>query len=62
METENVYVQNGYRDRDHYLKSLADEYGTDRMVVDSIAEILGREEDFDGLICALEDFFLVGSR
>lgn len=56
---KNVYAQNGYRDRGDYLESLAGEYGTDMMVVGSIAEILGEAEDFDGLICALEDFPLI---
>lgn len=57
--TENVYEQNGYKDRSDYLEWLAGEYGTDMMVVGSIAEILGESEDFDGLICALEDFPLM---
>lgn len=53
---KSVYEQNGYKDRNDYLASVAGEYGTDMMVVGCIAEILGENEDFDGLICALEDF------
>lgn len=56
---KSVYEQNGYKDRYDYLESLAGEYGTDMMTVGSIAEILGEDEDFDGLICALEDFQLM---
>jgi hypothetical protein len=57
--TDDIYRQNGYKDRRDYLKSVADQYGTDMMVVGSMAEILGEEEDFDGLISALEDFTLL---
>jgi hypothetical protein len=34
---------------------LADDYGLDRSTVYALAGILGSSEDFDGLICALED-------
>jgi len=53
----DVYVRNGYKDRDDYLKNLAEEYDLDPMVVSEIAEMLGPGEDFDGLISSLEDFF-----
>ena len=53
---EEVYISNGYKDRDEYLDSLADDRGFDRMAVDMIADILGESEDFDGLIGALDDF------
>ena len=53
---EEVYISNGYKDRDEYLDSLADDRGIDRMAVDMIADILGESEDFDGLIGALDDF------
>lgn len=56
---KSVYEQNGYKDRWDYLESVAGEYGTDMMTVVSIAEILGENEDFDGLICALEDFAMM---
>lgn len=51
----DVYRQKGYRDRYGYLESLADEYGVSKMVVYSLADMLGPSEDFDGLINALED-------
>lgn len=50
-----VYKQNGYADRDDYLNCLAEDYGVDRQTVDALAEVLGPEEDFDGLVSALED-------
>jgi hypothetical protein len=51
----SIYKENGYKDRDEYLRSLADEYGTDAETVFSLASMLGEEEDFDGLVIALED-------
>lgn len=51
----DVYRQKGCKDRYDYLESLADEYGVSKMVVYSLADMLGPSEDFDGLINALED-------
>lgn len=51
----DVYRQKGYKDRYDYIESLADEYGVSKMVVYSLANMLGPSEDFDGLINALED-------
>ena len=52
---ENIYQQNGYADRDNYLTCLSEDYGVSIEDVYSLAEMLGENEDFDGLICALED-------
>lgn len=51
----DIYTQKGYKNRYDYLDSLAEEYGTSKMVVYSLADLLGPSEDFDGLINALED-------
>lgn len=48
----SVYTDNGYESREDYLDALADEYGED---VYFLADMLGVNEDFDGLIVALED-------
>jgi hypothetical protein len=53
---EGVYTANGCKDRDDYLNSLADDRGIDRMAVNIISDMLGENEDFDGLITALDDF------
>jgi hypothetical protein len=53
---ETVYEQNGYENRKEYLNSLADEYGFDRETVYMMADMLGKNEDFDGLITTLEDY------
>lgn len=52
---ENIYQENGYTDRDDYLTCLSEDYGVSIDDVHSLAETLGENEDFDGLICALED-------
>ena len=55
MLNENIYQQNGYVDRDDYLNCLSEDYGIPIEDVFSLAEMLGENEDFDGLVCALED-------
>lgn len=52
---QNPYIENGYESREHYLKCIACEYGVPLEVVYSLADILGENEDFDGLICGLDD-------
>lgn len=51
----DVYIENGYKDRFHYLECLADEYGESIELVYGLADMLGPNEDFDGLVNALED-------
>jgi hypothetical protein len=51
----SIYTDEGYANRRAYLDSLADDYDLDRSTVYALAGILGSSEDFDGLICALED-------
>ena len=52
---QNEYTEAGYANRREYLESLADDYGIHVSTVFTLASILGRSEDFDGLVCALED-------
>ena len=52
---ENIYQQNGYADRDNYLTCLSEDYGVSIEDVYSLLEMLGENEDCDGLICAWED-------
>lgn len=42
--------------RYEYLKELSDEYGVPLAVVIEVAEMLGPNEDHDGLITTLEDY------
>lgn len=52
---DNIYEMNGYDSRRHYLMCLAEDMGIPESVVVSIADMLGENEDFDGLITSLED-------
>ena len=51
----NVYQENGYESRKHYLECMAENYNVPFDVVCSLAQMLGSNEDFDGLVCSLED-------
>jgi len=53
---ENLYIENGYKNRRDYLENLALDMGIERDVVFSLASILGSIEDFDGLVSSLEDY------
>ena len=51
----SIYTEQGYENRRDYLDSLADDFGIDKTTVYTLANLLGPNEDFDGLITALED-------
>lgn len=53
--SSDIYQENGYENRKDYLKSVADEYGIDLGIVGLFADMLGPNEDFDGLISVIED-------
>jgi hypothetical protein len=52
---ESVYQREGYANRSEYLQSLADDFGVDLSTVQALADVLGPNEDFDGLVSELED-------
>jgi hypothetical protein len=49
------YEEDGAFDRFRYLQDLADNHGADLAAVIEIADLLGPEEDFDGLVTTIED-------
>lgn len=51
-----AYKANGYSSRTDYLKGIAEDYGVPLELVTVLAKTLGPNEDFDGLITALEDY------
>lgn len=55
----NIYQENGYADRDDYLTCLSEDYSVSIEDIYSLAETLGENEDFDGLVSALEDVELI---
>jgi hypothetical protein len=52
----NVYIENGYENRQDYLECMADESGISIDEVLMMADLLGESEDFDGLVSMVEDF------
>lgn len=52
----NIYQEKGFKDRDDYLEYLADEYEVEFEYVYELAEFLGPNEDFDGLVNELEEY------
>lgn len=52
---KDVYKEHGYKDRRDYLYTIAEENGLDPHAVHCLADLLGQEEDFDGLVVACED-------
>lgn len=54
-EVLSVYQENGYENREAYLLSLADQFGVDYATVYALADVLGPNEDFDGLVSMIED-------
>ena len=54
----DIYQKRGYSSRAEYLQAQAADYGADENTVFALADLLGPSEDFDGLICALEDLAL----
>ncbi len=51
-----IYQARGYPNREAYLKSVAVEYDVPLLVVAAIADAFGPNEDFDGLLSALDDY------
>lgn len=52
---QNIYQENGYKNRQDYLKCLAEDCGISLYHVQTVATLLGPDEDFDGLVNAVED-------
>lgn len=52
---QDLYQRYGCANREEYLQMVADDYDIDIEFVLAAAEVLGPNEDFDGLINVLED-------
>jgi len=55
MSKQNIYQENGFKNRHDYLKSLAENNGLEISTVLMLAELLGPDEDFEGLVVSVED-------
>lgn len=54
----DLYVEQGFESRQAYLEYLSLEHEVPKKTVLALADLLGPEEDFDGLPTALQDFSL----
>ncbi|MBT8440224.1 MAG: RNA polymerase [Gammaproteobacteria bacterium] len=52
----SIYTDNGYENRKDYLEHLAENQGVDIDTVLVMADLLGPNEDFDGLVTSMEDY------
>ena len=53
---ENIYNQNDFANRAEYLQHLSILYDVDIETIETLADLLGPSEDFDGLVSSLEDY------
>lgn len=53
----SAYTDAGYTSRADYLAALSEELDLDLDTVLLAADLLGPNEDFDGLVTMLEDYF-----
>lgn len=56
MSDDTVYQNKGYKNRRDYLMHIAAEYGIPYDTVRVCANILGPNEDFDGLLTMLDEW------
>jgi len=54
------YQADGAIDRFGYLENLAADHGVDFEAILTLTDVLGPDEDFDGLVTTLEDLALGG--
>jgi hypothetical protein len=52
----SVYTDNGYASRKEYLMELSEEYACPIGTVLILANLLGPDEDFDGLVTSIQDW------
>ena len=53
---DNIYIRNGYKNRSDYFNNLAERFNIDINSVWALSDMLGIDEDFDGLVSSLDDF------
>lgn len=51
----DIYHDNGYANRREYLECLAEDNDVPLENVLNLADLLGPEEDFDGLVTTIQD-------
>ena len=61
MKHKNIYVEYGYKNRKDYFEELSLRFNIDISSVYALSEILGKNEDFDGLVSSLDDYQFLNS-
>ena len=56
MTDKNRYIDKGFKNRDHYLDHLAEYYQVPDDHIQALSDVLGIDEDFDGLVSSLQDY------
>ena len=51
-----IYQKEGYESKDNYFETLSEEYDIDKSIIYALSDLLGSNEDFDGLICSIQDY------
>jgi len=51
-----IYQVKGFKNRIHYIKELALEHGIPVSSVIEVANLLGKDEDFDGLVSMVQEY------
>jgi len=55
-----IYEKHSFSSREDYLIHLGEDLGIDMDVVYIVSDLLGPDEDFDGLVTMLEDYDQMG--
>lgn len=56
----DLYAEHGADSRYDYLQGLADDAGVDFAIVLALLDVLPPDEDFDGLVTAVQDAAMLG--
>lgn len=56
MSDDTIYQNKGYKNRRDYLMHISEDYGIPYDAVRVCADILGPNEDFDGLLTMMEEW------
>lgn len=51
----SIYTDRDFDSREDYLEQVAETYGLPQDTVNALADILGQDEDFDGLLSMCAD-------
>jgi hypothetical protein len=56
IKNNNRYTDKGYKNRIDYFNSLSERFNIDINSIFALGDMLGIDEDFDGLVSSLDDY------